>query len=94
MTAESPTLKVRIAHAGAWGKDCNQAARELLGPDVEILDAKWGREPSKWRETGRGWGRVKLATRDAGYVQAVRDLLGEDGGVEAELLRIIDGLTK
>ena len=94
MSIENPTLKIRLAVPdNVLGKDCVDAARELThGTGYAVLDAKWGRTPSDWRET-RGWGRKRLSERDAGFVEAIRSLDRPDG-VEARLLDIIERLTK
>ena len=97
MSVDSPTLKIRVDLSGNrashWGRDCHSMAKEIVGDAGTVLDAKWGREPQKWHDTDRGWGRVRIPAKSAGFVDAVR-LLAPDGSVEARLVQIIDEMTR
>ena len=96
MAYEQPTLKLRLAITeSALGYDCFQYARRLLGDaeGVEIVAAKWGREASKWRADGEGWGRARYSNPDdKAYVQAIKDVQATNPAI-VRLLAIIDGLT-
>lgn len=96
MSIEDPTLKIRVKLPDGiyLTRDCGDVARDVVGGMGEVLDAKWGRPPSMWHSTGRGWGRQKLSESERGYVTAVRDALDDGNPVVAELVRIIDRLTK
>lgn len=104
MSIEGPTLKVRFELDALPGDDCRETAKAIATSAqshnvrlasfrrVEVLDAEWGRKPSNWRQTGRGWGRPTLTERQRGFVHAVRVDLTADG-VARYLLEIIDDLT-
>ena len=93
MTHENPTLKIRVETGNHWGASCHDVAKEIIGDRSLVLDAKWGREPSKWRETGGGWGRPKVSARDQGFLDAVR-ITADPKGIEGRLLEIIDRITQ
>lgn len=90
---EYPTLKVRFEVPGNnWGRECHEvAARMVDGTDVTVLDAKWGRTPSDWRES-QDWGRKRLTDRQRGYIEGVA-ATSAAGDPVWELLAIIDSLT-
>lgn len=98
MSKEQPTLKIRMAFpedAGSnWGRDCSAVAADIVGDKGTVLDAKWGREPTKWRESGGGWGRPKLSTFDDGYLAACHASVGPDDTIVKDLLAIIGRLVK
>ena len=92
---ETPTLKIRVRlpdDASHWGADCHSTAARLVGEGGVVLDAKWGREPTKWHETGRGWGRVHLSAEERGYVQALTAADDNSATVD-RLLGMIERLT-
>jgi hypothetical protein len=95
---ENPTLKIRLSVPGhpLGYSCCHQYAQEaLLGaPDgVTVLDAKWGRKPQVWHDTGRDWGRQRLTAEERGYVTAVADLAGQTAVSEQRLVAIIRRLV-
>lgn len=93
---EDPTLKIRLRLPGTashWGHDCHAVAgRMFADTDYEVLDAKWGRPPTKWEETGGGWGRQHLSEYERGVVAALAEQRDDDTNV-GRLLRIVDRLT-
>jgi hypothetical protein len=92
MNDENPTLKIRVAFTdSAGGMDCRTVARTLLPEGTEILDAKWGREPSEWLDRG-GWGRSRLTDTQRGYVAGCAPYAAE-GSTARALLDIIDDLV-
>ena len=99
MTHEDPTLKVRFmltANGSHLGRDCRTVADAIAASrdDLEVLDAKWGRKPSDWRETGGGWGRQQLTDYERGYIDAVVRRTDQTGLVARRLIDIIERLSK
>jgi hypothetical protein len=92
VTHENPTLKIRVGTGNHWGASCNDVAEQIIGDRGVVLDAKWGREPTKWRETGRGWGRPTLTQRERGFVDAVESMTSPTD-IETQLLAIVQRLT-
>lgn len=97
MSYEPPTLKIRLAVDTQLGMDCNVAATRILdgmpgGPVVTLLDSKWGREPTRWKEDGGGWGRPRLTPFERGFVEGVSSVT-PTGSTERLLLDIIERLT-
>ncbi len=94
MNIESPTLKVRFAMTGpAWGLSSYTVADEIAasaGEGFSVLDAKWGREPTKWRDDGGGWGHIRLTEWERGYIAAFSASTVTPHG---QLLQIIERIT-
>lgn len=88
---EEPTLKIRCAPKAALGRSCLDVAAEVVVPGIAILDAKWGRTPGAWRETGGGWGRPALDSYDRGFIDALA--LANDDEATRRLVDIVRKLT-